>query len=297
MTRLSLLLVAGIGICLLAVSAGSSPAAASLNSRYATRGSAAQRKAIQTAMNVAAKKKLKALRAKVGWKIYGIEVGRERATASHGRDVRGWANAGGEFNCEGCAFQAILKRVSARPLRYRVVSFFGPTGGVIGSCYTAYWGGKFYESGKNNPPVRLIRRLPGAVVWAFEPVCMMNSTLTVEDFYHHANPRLTGPTRVGVGGEAIFRATGLPPRKHVTLTAQPKAAVGGNCCGIVLRKSVSTGKAGRATFRISWPYGYYEGETLTGWTTNEEIVVTVSTIEPMPISARTIASVTTAFSG
>lgn len=113
-------------------------------------------------------------------------LGLERSKAPHGRDIRGWAITSGDetsWCSDGCAVVAVLRRSSIRPLRYRVVSFMGPTGGGAGSCFVLYWGGKHYPTGPREPPAEKWRRLPGAVVWAFRPLCALEPGRTVNDFY------------------------------------------------------------------------------------------------------------------
>ena len=119
-----------------------------------------------------------------------VEVGIESSSATHARDVRGWASViAFAKNCpDACAVIAIARQVSVRPLRYVVVSLFGPTGGVAWDCYAAFWGGPWFAGDTtNHQPIASIRRLPGAVVWTFHPDCSLDRPRAVDEFYRRAS--------------------------------------------------------------------------------------------------------------
>jgi hypothetical protein len=129
-------------------------------------------------------------RVRLRCKITRAEMGRERSSSPFARDVRGWGYAiggvlgpDGEICDSGCAIVLLARRISAQPLKMRLVSFFGPTGGTAGSCYALYRGGAHYPGGDYYPPVKKWSSLPGAVVWAFRPVCSIEPGRTVWDFY------------------------------------------------------------------------------------------------------------------
>jgi hypothetical protein len=91
--------------------------------------------------------------------------------------------------------------------------------------------------------------------------------------------KLDGPGRVQPGHSYRFTVSGL--RAHVTVrgvVVVPTAHRGGNCCGLFIRKRMTTDARGRARIQLRWPLHYVRCNGATncrtyGWINRQRVDV------------------------
>src|ERR1035438_5892282 len=105
---------------------------ASTTASYVVEGTPAQRKAVRAAALAACALKGRTFLTPTTCTVNpSVRIGTAHSSLAHGAQISGWAFAEGTFACDdGCYFAAVMRQQSGRPLRYEVVSFFGPTGGI-----------------------------------------------------------------------------------------------------------------------------------------------------------------------
>ena len=89
--------------------------------------------------------------------------------------------------------------------------------------------------------------------------------------------RVTGPSKVQIGDQVRFRASGFKPRERITVNLAPTINRGGNCCGIDVITRARADDDGNAILRWRWPSYYFNGRQRKPWRNGSEVDVLVLT--------------------
>jgi len=89
--------------------------------------------------------------------------------------------------------------------------------------------------------------------------------------------RVSGPSRVEIGQEVRFRASGFKPRERIAVNLAPTINRGGNCCGIDVITRARADGDGKAILHWRWPSYYFNGKQRRPWVNGSKVDVLVLT--------------------